>query len=179
VLGIILISLGFLEVYAALRMKGESLYSLVGLFAILFAGVLWTIVLVPDGFASPRIAADYNEATGATKEALGAVLTYNLSTNLSLIVPAFLLNGIGVGLTGVSLVRARLFPRPLGAVGIAVALVIILGYPMGLYGPYFVGNDVFPLIATALLVWILGLGTFIVRGETAARVAAPAPERAS
>ncbi len=171
--GIVVLTLGFIHVYGVLRSRGDAVYSLVGLYAILLAMVMWSFVLILDGFAGPRFAADYRVATGTTRDTLRELLSFQLGIVVNFLVFAFLLTAVSAAFFGASMLRARTFHPAVAAFGILVGLVIVLGYAAGLFGNYFVGNPVFTPLAGAVIVWTILVGISLALSREALQASRP------
>ncbi len=144
-----------------------------GLYAILLAMVIWSFILILDGFAGPRLAVDYRVATGTTRDTLGALLSFQLGIVVSFLVFALLLTAVSTAFFGASMLRARTFHPAVATFGILLGLIIVLGYAAGLFGNYFVGNPVFTPLAGAVIVWTTLVGISLALSREALQESGP------
>lgn len=79
----------------------------------------------------------------------------------TLLAPAFLALWAGGGLLGAALVRAQLYHPAFGWAALGLAVVGIVGYLAGVFGPYWVLSTVFAPYAVAFTLWFLALGSLM------------------
>ena len=157
--------LGFAALYRVLKEKEERVYSIPGVLSISLAAILLIVSLILDGYVTPLLAQDYLAATGVARDTASAILSYNLRLSLSVLGAGFFVYTAGVALLGASLVKAKLYTKWLGYVGLIVGLVGVLGFIGGLFGPYWVLSVAFTPYAIILNIWIIATGALLYRGR--------------
>lgn len=157
--------LGFLILYRVLAQKEERFYSMAALLSLGFASGLLLVAFLLDGFLYPALAASYDAASAANKPAALLVFEAANQFGLTVFVPGLLALYVGYGLVAASLLRSELYNRWLAWAGIAIALVGVLGYAAGIFGPTFLNLPVVAPFSSIATVWVLILGIFVYRGE--------------
>ena len=150
--------LGFFTLFRTLMERGERIYSLPATLSLGLGATLLTVGVVFDGFVSPIVAQAFLEASAPQAEVAAFILDYNNLVYLSLLAPSLFLLLLGGTLLGLSLVRAKLYNKWLAWAGVAIALVGVIAYIAGLFGPYWVGSPLFAPYISLFLLWILVLG---------------------
>lgn len=158
--------LGNITLYQVLKRKEERTYLLPALISAVAGLTLVSIVVVMDGFVSPILSQKYLDASAGAQQSAGQILEYQFLLNLTFLAPAFLGLWLSGGFFGASLVRAKLYNRYFGWAGIVLALVGIVGYVAGLFGPYWVLSVAFVPYSLVFTVWFLVLGVYLYREKS-------------
>ncbi len=151
---------GFVSLGRALIARGERIYSVASVVALGLVTVFATLGLMLEGFVDPILARDYLAASGGARDLAAAILEYNivLDMNVDNVTTVALI--VGLGLTGASLLRARLGARWFAWAGLVLAGYGGLGFVLGLgiFGPFALLNPLLgPYVAVAVI-WVIGLG---------------------
>ena len=173
----LLLALGFVCLFEALRKQDRSALPLAGIFLMAGWAVPRFLGSVGDGFAAPLIAQRYLSATGAAREAWGAFLMGKLDVALGMNSVGMILFAGGLGLLSASMLRARLYNRFLAGTGIVLGLLYAVGYPIGSFGAYG-ESDAWFYYQVATMLWSLALGVvmLVVQPDS---VTEPAPQRSA
>jgi len=157
----------FIVVYQKLKAKGEAGLALPGLIGVMMYVVLSLPVLIMDGFVSPVLSDKYVAATGVAKDIAFRIFEYNLLLGLALLMIAFIGLAIGLVLLGAAFLRSKIFPAWFAWAGIAIGVIGLVGYALGLFGKYWVFAAAFPPYAGVLTFWTALLGFFMFRSQFA------------
>ncbi|MDX1688269.1 MAG: hypothetical protein R3248_09825 [Candidatus Promineifilaceae bacterium] len=176
----LLLALGFICLFAALRKEDRSALPLAGIFLMMGWAVPRFLGSASDGFAAPLIAQRYLSSAGAAREAWGAYLMGNLDVALGTNAVGMVLFAGGLALLSAAMLRAGLYNRFLAGTGVVLGLLYAAGYPLGMFGAYG-ETDAWFYYQVATMVWSLALGVvmLVTKPETRTEPAARSSVQAS
>lgn len=144
--------LGYLGLFQYLQRRQKDNYSLVAFVLIGVWAVLSLFVFTLDGFVGPLFA----------REA-GGMFEYNYYMSLVLTVVSFVVYGPALALFGLSALRDKAMYRWLAYSGIVLGGIGIIGYPLGIFGSYWVYSPIFPAYAALTTLWSLLIGVNLLK----------------
>jgi hypothetical protein len=165
-ISLVVAAFGLIQLYMLLKQRGETTYSLAGLYCAILGTAVFIVDVTIHGFMGPVLAQDYLSATGAAQATAASLLRFYIYLDLTLIIPWILLVFAAITLFSASMLRTRVFKEPLAAAGMILGLALFVGYATGLFGIYFVLSPAFFPFSAVVLSWLVALGIFLYRAKT-------------
>jgi hypothetical protein len=165
-ISLVIAAFGFIQLYMFLKQHGEVAYSLAGLYCAILGTGVFVVDVTIHGFMGPVLAQDYLSATGTAQATAASLLRFYILLDLTLIIPWILLVFATITLFSASMLRTRVFKRPLAIAGMILGLALFVGYATGLFGLYFVLSSAFFPFSTIVISWLVALGIFFYRAKT-------------
>ena len=157
--------LGFLALYQILDGKKEGSLALPAIVTLGVSLILLIIAVISDAYLAPVLAQNLVGASGDAAVPAKIMFEFEAMLVVTLLAPGFFMLFGGGGLLGASLVKAKLYNKWLGYAGIILALIGIVGYLLGVFGPYWVLSKAFIPYSIIYTVWVLVVGIFVYRGK--------------
>lgn len=159
--------IGFMHIRRELIARGQNTLSLLFI-TMMSAGLLfYAIAGVADGFLLPNAATQTGLFSELPAESILLSVAYAHEIALTFFGQALTGIFLGIGLLGVALWRAGLYPKWLSGIGAALSALALAGLAAGVFGPYWRSISMAGPIIALSFVWELALGVAMLRHRTA------------